>query len=136
MRIGKEVRRAASRAYGRFVEIARDRKETFSTKKPAIGDLRKPTCAQRLRKVATTRLQGIGMINGPVALAATSFIKADEHGYSLQKRGFAGAIFADDDGNRPIEIQFKIVAQKRQAEWIGCGLGDTQGIEPDAFQIR
>jgi hypothetical protein len=54
------------------------------------------------------------MIDGPVALAATSFVISGEHRDAFKQSGFAGAVFADDDGDRPVETQFEISAQERK----------------------
>src|SRR6478735_637266 len=76
------------------------------------------------------------MIDGHVALAAAGYIKAGQHRDALQQRGFAGTVFADDDGDWPVEMQFEFVPQERQTERIGLGVGDGCGIEPDAPKIR
>jgi hypothetical protein len=65
------------------------------------------------------------VIDRPVTLAAASFVIAGEHGDPFQKRGFAGAVFAGDDRDRPVEVQFEFVPQERQAEWIGRAVGDA-----------
>ena len=76
------------------------------------------------------------MIDRHVSLAAAGFVIAGEHGDAFQQRGFAGAVFADDDGDRPVEIQLEIVAQERQAERIGRAVGDTRRIEPYLPEVR
>ena len=51
------------------------------------------------------------MIDRPVSLAAAGFVIAGEHRDPFEQGGFAGAIFTDDDGDRPVETQFEIIAQ-------------------------
>jgi hypothetical protein len=76
------------------------------------------------------------MIDRPIALAAAGFVISREHGYSFQQRGFAGAVFTDDDGDRSIETQLEVVAQERKAERIGRAVVNPRWIEPNAPQIR
>src|SRR6266852_3465359 len=76
------------------------------------------------------------MIDGHIALAAAGFVIASEHGNPFKKSGFAGAVFADDDGDRPVETQFEIILQERKTERIGRAVGDARWIEPDAPEIR
>jgi hypothetical protein len=47
----EEVRRWSSKwvVPGRMIQVSRDREETFGAEEPAIGDLRLPARAQRLR---------------------------------------------------------------------------------------
>ena len=75
------------------------------------------------------------MVDGAVTLAAAGVVKAREHRDAFEQRGFSGAVFAGDDGDRPIELQFEFVAQERQAERIGLAVGDAFGIEPDPPEI-
>src|ERR1700730_10263709 len=76
------------------------------------------------------------MIDRHVPLAAAGFVISGEHGYSFQQRGLAGAVLADDDGDRPIKTQLEIVVQERKAERIGRAVGDARRLEPDAPEIR
>src|SRR5216684_4379136 len=76
------------------------------------------------------------MIDGPMALAAAGFVISGEHGYSFQQRRLAGAVFTDDDRDRPVETQFEVIVQERQAERIGRAVLDARWIEPDAPEIR
>ena len=76
------------------------------------------------------------MIDRHIALAAAGFVVAGEHGDAFEQRGLAGAVFADDDGDRPVEAQFEIVVQERQAERIGRAVGDARRLEPDAPEVR
>ncbi len=75
------------------------------------------------------------MVDWHITLAAAGFVVASEHGDRFQEGGFAGAVFADDDGDGPIETQFEIIAQERQAERIGGAVGDARRVEPDAPEI-
>ena len=102
-----------------LVEIARHREEALGAEEPAVGDLRQPARAQRARKLAAHRLQRVGMIDRHIALAAAGFVIARQRGDAFEQRRFAGAVFADDDGDGAVEIQLEIVAQERQAERIG-----------------
>ena len=62
------------------------------------------------------------MVDRHITLAAAGFVIAGEHGDAFKQRRFARAILADDDGDRPVETQFKIVAQQRKAERIGLAV--------------
>ena len=55
-----------------------------------------------------------------------------QYGDAFQQGGFAGAILADDDRDRPVETQFEIIAQQGQAERIGLAVGNRDG----SSQIR
>jgi hypothetical protein len=76
------------------------------------------------------------VIDRSVTLAAAGFVIAGQHGDAFQQRGFAGTVFTGDDGDRPVEIQLKIVAQERQAERIGRAVWDARRVEPDAPEVR
>ena len=101
--------RSAPSSQADLVEISRDGKEAFGAEEPAVGDLRQPARAQRLRKLPAHRLERIGMIDRPIALATAGFVISGKHGDAFQKGGFAGAVFADDDGDGAVEAQFEIV---------------------------
>ena len=81
-------------------------------------------------------LDRIGMIDRPIALAAAGFVIPRQHRDPLKQGGFAGAVFAGNDGDGTIEAQLKVVLEKRQAKWIGLAVGDARRIEPDPCQIR
>ncbi len=76
------------------------------------------------------------MIDRSVALAATGFVISGQHRDAFKQRGFTRAVLAGDDGDRPVEIQVKAVAQERQAERIGLAVCDLGRIEPDPPEIR
>jgi hypothetical protein len=76
------------------------------------------------------------MIDRPVSLAAAGFVIAGEHGDPFQQRGFAGAVFADDDRDRAVETEFEIVPQQGKAERIGLAVLNARWLEPDPPQIR
>src|ERR1700692_92475 len=76
------------------------------------------------------------MIDRPIALAAVGFVVACEHGYSFQQRGLAGAVFAGNDSDRPVETQLEVIVQERKAERIGLAVVDARWIEPDPPQVR
>ena len=67
------------------------------------------------------------MIDRHIALAAASYVEAGQYRDALQERRFAGAVLADDDGDRPVEMQFEFLAQERQTERIRLGVGDRAG---------
>ena len=75
------------------------------------------------------------MIDRPITLAAAGLVIARQHGDPFQQGGFTGAIFANDDGDRPVEAQLEIIAQERQAERIGRTVIDAGWIEPDPPEI-
>ena len=75
------------------------------------------------------------MIDRTIALAAARFVIASQYGDPFEQCGFAGAVLAGDDGNRPIEAQLEIIQQKRQTERIGRSILNSRRIEPDPFQI-
>src|SRR5260370_12402207 len=76
------------------------------------------------------------MIERHIALAAAGFVIAGEHGDPFQKSGFAGPVLTDDDGDRPVETQLKIILQERKTERIGRAVGDARWIEPDPLEVR
>jgi hypothetical protein len=76
------------------------------------------------------------MIDRPIALAAAGFVISREHGYAFKQGGFAGAVFTGNDGDRPVETQFEIIVQEREAERIGLAVGDARRLEPDPPQVR
>ena len=76
------------------------------------------------------------MIDRPMAFAAAGFVIAGQHGDAFEQGGFAGAVFAGDDGDWPVETHLELVAQERQAERIGRRIGDEGSIEPDLPEVR
>ena len=68
---------------------------------------------------------GVGMIDRHIALAAAGFVVAGEHGDAFEQGRFAGAVFADDDGDGAVEVQHRNHPQERQAERIGGAVGDA-----------
>jgi hypothetical protein len=70
-----------------------------------------------------------------ISLAAAGFVVTGEHGNAFQQGGFAGAVLADDDRDRPVETQLEIIAQQGQAERIGLAVGDPRWLEPDPLEI-
>src|ERR1700722_4882307 len=118
-----------------LVEIPRDGKEALGPEEPAVGDLRQPTGAKRLRKRPTHGLGRVGVIDRPVALAAASLVVPRHYRDALQQGRLPRPVLADDDGDRPIEILLEIIAQERQAERIGLAIGDPRRIEPDAPEV-
>ncbi len=76
------------------------------------------------------------MVDRHIPLAAAGFVISGEHGYSFEQRGFSGAVFTDNDRDRPIKTQLEIIVQKGQAEGIDRPVGDTRWIEPNAPEIR
>jgi hypothetical protein len=82
------------------VEITRDREKCLRAEEPALRDLRQPAAAQGSRQLAARFLDSLGVIDGPIALAAARLVVTGKRSNSLQQRGFPGAILADDDGDR------------------------------------
>src|SRR5258707_3048917 len=114
----EEVWRRTATIPSGLVEISGDRKEALGAEEPAVGYFRQPACAQRLRKFSAHHLERVGMVDGPISLAAAGFVISGKHGDTLKQGRLAGAVFTDDDGDRPIETQFEVIVQERQAERI------------------
>jgi hypothetical protein len=76
------------------------------------------------------------MIDRPITFAAAGFVISREHGYSFEERGFAAAVFTDDDGDRPVETQFEIIVQERKAERVRLAVVNPRRLKPDPPQIR
>src|ERR1700737_258949 len=76
------------------------------------------------------------MIDRPIALAAAGLVKSCEDRDPLEQSGFAGPVFTDDDRDRPIETQLKLVLQKRKAKRIGRAVGNARWLEPNAPKVR
>jgi hypothetical protein len=72
------------------------------------------------------------VVDRPITPAPAGLVIAGQHGNSFQQRRFAGAVFADDDGDRTVESQLEVVTQERKAERIGLAVLDARWIEPDA----
>ena len=119
-----------------LVQVARHREEAFGSKEPAIGDLRQPARAQCLRQPPAHGLDGGGVIDRHVALAAAGFVVAGERGDPFQERRLAGAVLAHDDGDGAVEAELEVLCQERQAEWISRGVLDQRAVEPHPPQIR
>jgi hypothetical protein len=52
------------------------------------------------------------MIDWPIAPAAAGFVISGEHSDAFQRSGFAGAVLADDDRDRPIKLSSKSSRRK------------------------
>jgi hypothetical protein len=52
------------------------------------------------------------MIDRSVALAAACFVIPGKHGDAFKQGRFAGAVFADDDGDRLVETQLESSLRK------------------------
>jgi hypothetical protein len=76
------------------------------------------------------------VIDRPITFAAAGFVIAGEHGDAFEQGGFAGPVLTDDDRDRTIEAQLKIVMQQRQAERISLAISDLRRFEPDPLEIR
>src|SRR5262245_8344279 len=76
------------------------------------------------------------MIDRPVVLAAAGVIVACERSDAFEQRRFAGTVLADNDGDRPVETDFEVVAKERQAIRIGLAILDPRWIQPHPLQIR
>ena len=76
------------------------------------------------------------MVDRHVPLAAAGLVIAREHSDPFQHSGFSGAVFADDNGDRPVKTQLEIVAQQRQAKRIGRAVDDARWLQPDPLEVR
>src|SRR5258707_5483521 len=76
------------------------------------------------------------MIDRHITFAAAGFVISREHRDPLEQSGFAAAVFADDDGDRPVETQLEIIVQERKAEWIGLAVVNPRWLKPDPPQVR
>ena len=76
------------------------------------------------------------MIDRAISLAAAGFVISGKKRDPFQQRGFAGAVFTDDDRERPVEARVRNRRQERQAERIGLAVGDARRLEPDPPEIR
>src|SRR6266567_2526109 len=132
----QEIRRPGFRSDRGLIEIARDRKEALRAEKPAVRDLREPGCPQCLRQRPARHFDRAGVVDRHVALAAARLVVTGKHGNPLEQRGFAGAVLADDDRNRPFEGELEAITQERQAERIGLAVRNALEVEPDALEIR
>jgi len=75
------------------------------------------------------------MIDRPIALAAPGLVIAGQRRNSLQQRGFAGAVLADNDGDGTVEIELETVAEEGKTEWIGFAVGNGRRVKPEPLQI-
>src|SRR5262249_14232820 len=71
-----KVRRRSTGLDCGAVEIARHGEEALGPEEPAGGDPRHPRRTQCLRKSASHHLDGAGMIDRPISLAATGLVIA------------------------------------------------------------
>jgi hypothetical protein len=85
--------------------------------------------------MAATGFDRTRMIDGRVAFASSGIIVPGDRGYSLQKRGFASAIFTHHDGNRVVEMEFEISLEERQTERIGSSIWYERRFEPNSPQV-
>jgi hypothetical protein len=76
------------------------------------------------------------MIDRPITLAAARFIVSGKCRNPFEQGRLPGAVFADDDRDRMVEIELKSLAQKRQAKRIGRRIRHPGLIEPDALEVR
>jgi hypothetical protein len=74
------------------------------------------------------------MIDRHIALAAAGLVIAGHRRDPFEQRRFAGAVLADDDGDRVRETQLEIVLQERQAERIGGAVGNFRGSSQSRFR--
>ena len=86
MRPGQEVRWGPARVQRRLIEIAGDRVERFGAEEPAGGDLRQPVRTQRISQRRAALVDGAGMVDRPVALAAAGLVIASQRADRLKKR--------------------------------------------------
>src|ERR1700722_11299566 len=76
------------------------------------------------------------MIDRPITLAATSLLISGEHGDAFEQSRLSGAVFADDDADRVVEIELKSLTQERQAKRIGRRVRYAGLIDPNALEVR
>jgi hypothetical protein len=119
-----------------LIQIARYREKAFGAEKPAVGDLRQPARTQRLRQPPAHGLDCIRAIDGTIAFATAGIVISGKRYDSLKQGRFAGAVLANDDGDRAIEAKFEAPREKRHAERIGRRVADPRTVEPDTPQIR
>ncbi|TWB55490.1 hypothetical protein FBZ94_1076 [Bradyrhizobium sacchari] len=119
-----------------LVEVPRDREEALRAKKPAIGDLRQPACAQCPGKLAAHLLPRFGVVDRHVALPAPGVVVTGERCNALEDRRLPGAILPDDDRDGGLEVELEIIRKDRQAERISLAVADLRWIEPNPFQVR
>src|SRR5262249_50840295 len=98
--------------------------------------LRQPVRPQRIREATDARLDRTRVVDGPMALAAAGVVIAGERRDPLQNGGFPGAVVADDDRDRAIELEIESVLKDGQTKRIRCPVADPRRIKPDALEIR
>src|SRR6202035_203476 len=76
------------------------------------------------------------MIDRPITLAAARFIVSGKCCNPFEQRRLPGAVFADDDRDRAVEIKLETIVQKRQAIRIGRSIRHRGLIEPHPFEVR
>ena len=130
------MRQEVGRGTAGGVEIARHGEKTFGAEEPAVGDFRQPAGAHRLRQLFARFLDRLRVIDRPIAFAAARPVVPRQRGDAFEQGRFSGAVLAGNDGDRSVEVQFKTVPQKRQAERIGLALGCAHRLEPNAPEIR
>ena len=76
------------------------------------------------------------MIDRHIPLGAAGFVEPGKDGNPFEQRRFACTVLPDDDRDRPVETEFEIIAQQREAERIGVAIGDPRWFEPNALEER
>src|SRR5580693_58846 len=76
------------------------------------------------------------MIDRPITLAATSLVISGERSDAFEQGRLSGAVFADDDSDRVVEIELKSLAQERQAKRIGRRVRYAGLIDPNTLEVR
>ena len=108
----------------------------LGAEEPTGGDLRQPVATQRVGQCRAALVDGAGMVDRQVALAAAGFVVTGQRADRLEQRRFAGAVLADDDGDRRGEFEFELVAaEERQVPGIFFPVRDPRGLEQDALEI-
>src|SRR5689334_2027509 len=113
------------------VEISRHRKESLGTEEPALGDLGQPTCAKRLRQLASHHFKGRRVVDRPVALAAAGLVVTCECGDALKQGRLSCAVLANNDRDGAVEAKLEAVAQEWQTKRIGVAIGHPCRIDPE-----
>ena len=135
VRVREKVGRRRVYIKSRSIQIARHGEKAFCTEEPTVGDLGKPRGAECLGERAAHYLDGIRVIDGPIALTAAGFVISGQHRNPFEQRRFPRPVFSNDDGNRPVEIEFESVMEERQTKRIGRGIVDARLIKPYSLEI-
>src|SRR5262249_58556960 len=117
------------------VEIARHREEAFGAEEPAGGDFGHPRRAQSLGEPTPHCLDGAGMVDRPVALAAACVVIAGQRRDALEECGLAGAVLTDDYRYCFVEGDGELVPQKWQAERISRPVLHPFRIQPQTSEV-